>query len=324
MLRKTFLLATASGLLALASAGAAQAQSYPAKPVRLLVGASPGGGSDMLARLLAEKFGAALGQTFVVDNKPGAANTLASAEVARSNPDGYTLLLATNTGQAIAPHLMKLNFDPLKDFQPIALVATVPHVLVVSSREKARTVGELVSAMKESGAAYNYASAGIGSTQHIAGETLNIAAGTRANHVPYKGSSAAQVDLIGGQVQFMLDTTSSALPHIRSGKLRALAVTAPARSTQLPDVPTMAEAGFPSVNTVTWYGLYAPARTPRPVIDKLHAQLQRILQLRDVRDRLDQMDAQVAAMSTEQFARMTAAEFESAGKLVKAAGIHAE
>jgi tripartite-type tricarboxylate transporter receptor subunit TctC len=324
MIRKTFLLAAASGLLALATAGVAQAQSYPAKSVRLLVGASPGGGSDILARLLADKLGAALGQTFVVDNKPGAANTLASAEVARSNADGHTLLIATNTGQAIAPHLMKLSFDPLKDLQPIALIATVPQVLVVSSREKARTVGELVSAMKASGAATNYGSAGIGSTQHIAGETLNIAAGTRASHVPYKGSSAAHVDLIGGQLQFMIDTTSSALPHIRSGKLRALAVTTPTRSPQLPDVPTMAEAGFPSVNIVTWYGLYAPAKTPRPVIEKLYAQLQRILQLRDVRDRLDQMDAQVATMSTEQFVRMNAAEFESAGKLVKAAGIHAE
>jgi tripartite-type tricarboxylate transporter receptor subunit TctC len=313
-------------LLALGTLGAtaAQGQTYPAKAVRIVVGASAGGGSDILARMLGDKLARALGQPLVVDNKPGAANTLASAEVARSTPDGHTLLLATNTGQAIAPHLMKLSFDPLKDLQPIALIATVPQVLVVSPREKARSVGELVAAMKANGAAYNYASAGIGSTQHIAGETLNLAAGTHANHVPYKGSSTAQVDLIGGQVQFMIDTTSSAMPHIKSGKLRALAVTTPARSPQLPDVPTMAEAGFPAVNIVTWYGLYAPAKTPRPVLERLYAEIQRVLQLPDVRERLDQLGAQTATMSMDRFVRMNATEFDTYGRLIKAAGIRSE
>ena len=219
---------------------------------------------------------------------------------------------------------MKLSFDPLKDLQPLALVATVPQVLVVGPGEKAHSVGELVAAMKAKGGAYNYASAGIGSTQHIAGEMLNLAAGTHARHVPYRGSSSAQVDLISGQVQFMVDTTSSAMPQIISKKLRPLAVTTPGRLAQLPDVPTMAEAGFPSVNIVTWYGLYAPARTPRPVLDRLYAELQRVLQLPDVRERLDQLGAQPAAMTMEQFARMNSTEFESYGRLIKAAGIKSE
>jgi tripartite-type tricarboxylate transporter receptor subunit TctC len=322
MNRKAFL-GISLGLFALGATGA-QAQTYPSRPVRILVGASAGGGSDMLARMLGEKLAQAFKQPFVIENKPGATNTLAAAEAARAAPDGYTLLIATNTGQAIAPHLMKLSFDPLKDLQPIAHVATVPQVLVVSAREKARTVGELVSAMKANGALYNYGSAGIGSTQHIAGESLNLAAGTRANHVPYKGSSAALVDLVSGQIQFMIDTTSSAMPLIKSGKLRALAITAPSRSPQLPDVPAMAEAGFPGVNIVTWYGLYAPAGTPRPVLNRLHDEVQRALQMPDVRERLDQMGAQTAAMTMEQFARMNGTEFENYRRVIKAAGIRSE
>jgi tripartite-type tricarboxylate transporter receptor subunit TctC len=194
----------------------------------------------------------------------------------------------------------------------------------VGPGEKARNVGELVATMKAKGAAYNYASAGIGSTQHIAGEMLNLAAGTHARHVPYRGSSSAQVDLISGQVQFMIDTTSSAMPQIKANKLRPLAVTTPSRLAQLPDVPTMAEAGFASVNIVTWYGLYVPARTPRPVLDRLYAEIQRVLQLPDIRERLDQLGAQPAAMTMEQFARMNRTEFESYGKLVKAAAIKSE
>ena len=322
MNRKEFLWRTL-GLLSL-GATAARAQAYPSRPVRLLVGASAGGGSDILARMLGEKLAQALRQPFLVDNKPGAANTLAAAEAARAHPDGHTLLLATNTGQAIAPHLMKLSFDPSRDLQPIAHVATVPQVLVVGAREKARTLAEFVAAMKANGAAYNYASAGIGSTQHIAGETLNLAAGTRANHIPYKGSSAAHVDLISGQVQFMIDTTSSAMAHIKSGKLRALAVTTPKRSPQLPDVPAMAEAGFPGVNIVTWYGVYAPAGTPRDVLARLHGEIHRVLQLADVRERLEQMGAQTAAMTMEQFAHMNGTEFENYGKVIKAAGIRSD
>ncbi len=305
-------------------ANTAFAQTYPSKPVRILVGATAGGGTDILARMLAEKFGEAMKQTFVVENKPGAANTLAAAEAARATPDGHTLLLATNTGQAIAPHMLKLSFDPLKDLQGIGLVVSVPQVLLVGEKEKARNVAELVTAMKANPTGYNYASSGVGSTQHIAGEALNIAAGTHASHVPYKGSSAAHIDLIGGQVQFMIDTSSSSITQIKAGKLRALAVTSATRASQLPDVPTMQEAGYPSVGITTWYGLYATGGTPKAVLDRLHAELQKALRLPDVQERLRGLAGETSAISIEQFNEMNRSEHERYGKLVKAAGIKAE
>ena len=318
----------AFALLLTAAAGlqpaAAQAQSYPNKPVRIMVGATAGGGTDVLARMLAEKFGASMAQTFVVENKPGAANTLAADATAKAAPDGHTLLLATNTAQAIAPHMLKLGYDPLKDLQPVGLVVTVPQVLLVAATDPARDVKDLVASMKAKPGAYNYASSGVGSTQHIAGEALNMAAGTSASHVPYKGSSAAHIDLIGGQVQIMLDTTSSAMPLIKSGKLRALAITTPARSAQLPEVPTMAEAGYPSVEITTWYGLFVTGGTPKPVVEKLAAELQRALKLPDVQERLRGLGGEAGALTQEQFGEMNRAEFERFGKLIKAANIKAE
>ena len=319
-------LASASVLLAalLSQPAAAQALAYPNKPVRILVGATAGGGTDILARMLAEKFGESMKQTFVVENKPGAANTLAAAEAARATPDGHTLLLATNTGQAIAPHMLKLSYDPLKDLQGVGLVVSVPQVLLVGEKEKARNVAELVAAMKANPTGYNYASSGVGSTQHIAGEALNIAAGTTASHVPYKGSSAAHIDLIGGQVQIMIDTTSSSIAQVKAGKLRALAVTSATRAAQLPDVPTMQEAGYPSVGITTWYGLYVTGGTHKPVLDKLHAELQKALRLPDVQERLRGLAGESSVMTLEQFADMNRSEHERYGKLVKAAGIKAE
>ncbi len=313
------------GITLLLGAVAATAQpSYPAKPVRILVGATAGGGTDILARMLAEKFGESFKQSFIVENKPGAANTLAAAEAAKSAPDGYTLLLATNTGQAIAPHMLKLAFDPLKDLQPVGLVVTVPQVLLVGPNESARNVAELVAAIKAKPTAYNYGSSGVGSTQHIAGEALNQAAGTEAKHVPYKGSSAAHIDLIGGQLQFMIDTTSSAMGQIKAGKLRPLAVTTAARSSQLPEVPTMQEAGYPSVSVTTWYGLYATGGTPKAVVDRLHTELQRVLKLPDVQERLRGLGGEASTLTLEQFADLNRAEFERYGKLVKSANIKAE
>ena len=317
-------LSLALGATLLVGAAPIQAQTYPAKPVRILVGATAGGGTDILARMLAEKFGESLKQSFIVENKPGAANTLAAAEAAKSAPDGYTLLLATNTGQAIAPHMLKLAFDPLKDLQPVGLVVTVPQVLLVGPNESARNVAELVAAIKAKPAAYNYGSSGVGSTQHIAGEALNQAAGTEARHVPYKGSSAAHIDLIGGQLQFMIDTTSSAMGQIKAGKLRPLAVTTAARSSQLPEVPTMQEAGYPSVSVTTWYGLYATGGTPKAVIDRLHTELQRVLKLPDVQERLRGLGGEASTLTLEQFADLNRAEFDRYGKLVKSANIKAE
>jgi len=315
----------ACSLLSALCVTTAYAQDYPsAKPVRIMVGASAGGGTDILARLLADKFGQSMKQSFVVENRPGAANTLAADATAKAPRDGYTLLVATNTGQAIAPHLLKLAYDPMKDLQPIGMVVVVPHLLLVGPNETAKDIRALVAAMKSKPAGYSYASSGIGSTQHIAGEALNMAAGTKALHIPYKGSGAAHTDLISGQVQIMLDTTSSSMALVKAGKLRPLAITTANRSPELPDVPTMREIGFPAVEISTWYGLYTTAGTPKVVVDKLSAELKKTLQLPDVQQRLKALGGSSTDMTTQQFTEFNINEFNRFGKIVKEANIKAE
>jgi tripartite-type tricarboxylate transporter receptor subunit TctC len=315
----------ACSLLSALCVTTAYAQDYPsAKPVRIMVGASAGGGTDILARLLADKFGQSMKQSFVVENRPGAANTLAADATAKAPRDGYTLLVATNTGQAIAPHLLKLAYDPMKDLQPIGMVVVVPHLLLVGPNETAKDIRALVAAMKSKPAGYSYASSGIGSTQHIAGEALNLAAGTKALHIPYKGSGAAHTDLISGQVQIMLDTTSSSMALVKAGKLRPLAITTANRSPELPDVPTMREIGFPAVEISTWYGLYTTAGTPKVVVDKLSAELKKTLQLPDVQQRLEALGGSSTDMTTQQFTEFNINEFNRFGKIVKEANIKAE
>ena len=322
MNRKNFI---ACSLLSALCVTTAFAQDYPsAKPVRIMVGASAGGGTDILARLLADKFGQSMKQSFVVENRPGAANTLAADATAKAPKDGYTLLVATNTGQAIAPHLLKLAYDPMKDLQPIGMVVVVPHLLLVGPNEAAKDIRALVAAMKSKPAGYSYASSGIGSTQHIAGEALNMAAGTKALHIPYKGSSAAHTDLISGQVQIMLDTTSSSMALVKAGKLRPLAITTANRSPELPDVPTMREIGFPAVEISTWYGLYTTAGTPKVVVDKLSAELKKTLQLPDVQQRLKALGGSSIDLPTQQFNEFNINEFNRFGKIVKEANIKAE
>jgi tripartite-type tricarboxylate transporter receptor subunit TctC len=315
----------ACSLLSALCVTTAYAQDYPsAKPVRIMVGASAGGGTDILARLLADKFGQSMKQSFVVENRPGAANTLAADATAKAPRDGYTLLVATNTGQAIAPHLLKLAYDPMKDLQPIGMVVVVPHLLLVGPNETAKDIRALVAAMKSKPAGYSYASSGIGSTQHIAGEALNMAAGTKALHIPYKGSSAAHTDLISGQIQIMLDTTSSSMALVKAGKLRPLAITTANRSPELPDVPTMREIGFPAVEISTWYGLYTTAGTPKVVVDKLSAELKKTLQLPDVQQRLKALGGNSIDMTAQQFTEFNINEFNRFGKIVKEANIKAE
>ncbi len=281
--------------------GIGAAQQYPVKPVRIMVGANAGGGTDIIARMLAEKLGESFRQQFVVENRPGASNTIAADLTAKAPPDGHTLLAATNTGQAIAPHLLKLSFDPLRDLTPLELIVTVPNVLVVNSSVAAKDVRELVAAMKAKPDDFKYASSGVGSTQHIAGEAFTNLTGTKAIHVPYKGSSQAHLDLISGQVQMMFDTTSSAIAHIRSGKLRALAVTSANRSAELPQVPTIAEAGFAGAEMTTWYGLYVTSGTPKEVVDRLAAEVQRIIGLPDVQAKLRGLGGEPGNIGREQF-----------------------
>jgi tripartite-type tricarboxylate transporter receptor subunit TctC len=306
-------------------AGLASAQSdYPTRTARIMVGANAGGGTDIIARMLAEKFAESLKQPYVVENRPGASNTIAADLTAKAPADGYTLLVATNTGQAIAPHLIKLGYDPLKQLQPVGLIVVVPNVLVVGDKVAAKDVKELVAMAKAKPGELKYASSGVGSTQHIAGEAFDAAAGVKTIHVPYKGSSQAHVDILGGNVEMMFDTTSSAMPHIKSGRFRPLAVTSQARSAELPNVPTIAESGYPSAEMTTWYGLFVTGGTPKPIVDKLHAELARVLKLPDVQAKLRGLGGEPGALTIDQFAEMNKAEYERFGKLIRAANIKAE
>lgn len=303
----------------------AQAQSANFdKPLRIMVGASPGGGTDILARMLADRFGPALKQTVTVENRPGASNTIAAELTARAAPDGTTLLLATNTGQAVAPHLLKLKFDPLKDLQPLGLVGVMPNVLVVSASSPYRSVKELIAAMEAKPGHLKYASSGIGSTQHIAGEAFNLATRTKAIHVPYKGSTQAHIDVMGGDVEMMFDSTSSAMGQIRGGKFRALAVTTEKRSAELPDVPTLGELGIKGADVQTWYGLYVTAGTPKPLVDRLAGELAAALKLPDVQARIRGLGGDLQPLSVEGFAEMNRAEFNRYGQLIRDAQIKAD
>ncbi|MBK9607016.1 MAG: tripartite tricarboxylate transporter substrate binding protein [Betaproteobacteria bacterium] len=300
------------------------AQSWPAKPVKIMVGASPGGGTDIIARMLGEKYQAALGQPFVVENKPGAANTIAADLTAKAPADGYTLLLATNTAQAIAPHLMKLAFDPIKDLVPVALIVVVPNVVVLAPTVPATNIKELVALIKAEPGKFSCGSSGIGSTQHLACEAFALATGTKIVHIPYKGSSQALTDLVGGQIQLSFDTTSSAMSFIKGGKVKALAVMTPKRSSELPDVPTLAEAGVPGVEMTTWYGLFTTGGTPKDVVAKLYAETVKTLQLPDVQKRLIGLGGEPGNMTSEQFGAMNKADFDRFGKLIKEVGIKME
>jgi tripartite-type tricarboxylate transporter receptor subunit TctC len=322
-LRATLLVALITSAVLLL-APPAVAQTYPSRPVRLEVGAPAGGGTDIVARMLADRLGESMKQSFVVENRPGASNTIAADFTAKAPPDGYTLLVATTTGQAIAPHLLKLGFDTLKDLTPVALVMVVPNVLIVSPSVTARDVKELVAQMKAKPDSFNYASSGAGSTQHLAGEAFKKVAGVQMTHVPYKGSAQAHADMLGGQAQLMFDTTSSAIGQIKSGKLRALAVTSPKRSPELPDVPTLAESGFPGLEMTTWYGVFAPAATPKDVVAKLHDEIALALKSPEVQKRITGLAGEPGNMSVADFAALQRADYERYGRLIRDSNIKLE
>ncbi|WP_020694964.1 Bug family tripartite tricarboxylate transporter substrate binding protein [Reyranella massiliensis] len=317
-MKRRLLLASAVLLTPLA----ARAQTvYPVKAVRLMVGANAGGGTDIVARMLADKFAAQFKGTFLVENKPGASNTIAADLTAKAPADGHTLLVATNTGQAIAPHLLKLGFDPIKDLTPVGLVVSVPNVLVVGASVPVNSVPELIAQMKAKPGEFKYASSGVGSTQHIAGEAFDMAAGVKGVHVPYKGSAQAHLDIIAGNVQMMFDTTSSAMGQIKAGKFKTLAVTSDRRSSELPDVPTLIEAGLPGFDMTTWYAVYVTAGSPPDVVARLQAELARAIALPDVQAKLRGLGGEPGTMSVEQFARFNIQEYERFGRLIRDANI---
>ena len=295
---------------------AQEATNWPTKPVRMLVGSAPGGGTDAMARAAADRLAPLLKQPVLVENRPGVSNTMA-VDITAKSTDGHTMVMGVVTAHAIAPHLLKLGYDNNKDLAPVAFVGSVPNVLVVGNSVPANNVAELVALAKKNPNQINFASSGTGSTQHIAAEVFKDAAGIQITHVPYKGSSAALVDLVSGQVQMSFDTMPSVIGQIKAGKLRALAVTSPQRNPQLPQVPTMAEAGLPSVEISAWYGIYMPANTPKPVQQKVHDEVNKVIAMPETKTRLEAVGAELRPMSQPDFASFHLAEYKRFGDIIR-------
>jgi tripartite-type tricarboxylate transporter receptor subunit TctC len=323
--RRKALLGTLGAAAALAAGmlSPAAAQEWPSKPLRMLVGSAPGGGTDAAARAVADKLGPALKTTVVVENKPGVSNTMAPAEAVRAN-DGHSLVMGVSTAHAIAPHLIKLPYSNDRDLVPVAYVGAVPNVLVVNNGLAVANVSDLVTLLRKQPGKLNYASSGAGSTQHIAGELFKDATSTDIAHVPYRGSAPALVDLMGGSIQMSFDTMASVLPHIKAGKVKALAVASPTRSPQLPDVPTTGEAGLKNVEMSAWYGVYMPASTPKAVRDRVHDEVAKIVQMPDVKARLEAIGMDVQPMSQAQFQAFHDAENKRYAELIKRRDIRVE
>jgi tripartite-type tricarboxylate transporter receptor subunit TctC len=312
-------------LCVLLAPGFAAAQDYPAKPIRIVIPYPPGGASDLTARLLGQKMAEAWGQQVIPDNRPGANGIVALEHVAKSAPDGYTLLLANLGPNAINPAVYaKLPYDPVKDFSTITLTTLVPQVLVASPALEAKSIAELVALARANPGRINYGTGGNGSANHLAVELMASIAGVKFTAVPYKGDAPAMADAISGQVSMTLPTVLAATPHIRSGKLRPLAVTTKTRVSSLPDVPTMQEAGIPGYESVSWGGLMAPAGTPPAIINKLHAEFARILKLPDVVERMEALGSTIVGSGPAEFSAFLQAEIRKWDAVAKKAGIRVE
>ena len=300
------------------------AQAYPAKQVRIIVGFPPGGGTDVVTRVIAQKLTEWWGQPVTVENRAGATGTIGADVVAKSPADGYTLLMGHVNSTGIAPNLLKLPYDPIKDFAAVAYVGYVPNVLAAHPSVNVKSVKELIALLKANPGKFNYASSGNGSTQHLAGELFKQLTGTNIVHVPYKGSGDAIKDLLAGVVAMNFDTMPPVLPHIQAGKLRGLAISTPKRLAQLPDVPTFAEEGITGFDVANWYGVMAPAGTPRDVIAKLNADINKAMQVPDVRQRLEAVGTQLNEQSAAQFEAYMKAEVAKYAKLTKDIGVKVE
>ncbi|HZQ71295.1 MAG TPA: tripartite tricarboxylate transporter substrate binding protein [Burkholderiales bacterium] len=304
---------------ALAQAAAAQ-EAYPVRPIHLVVTVPPGGAADFIARLVGAKLSESLGQGVIVENRGGAGGTIAADAVAKAAPDGYTLLQNSITTHGIGPHLYsKLPYDPVKDFTPVAMLASLPLIMAINGDLPFQAVGELINASKSKPLAF--ASSGNGGAPHMAGELFKSVTGADMLHVPYKGSGPAVSDLVAGRVQVMFDAAPSLINFVRSGKLRVLAAASPARNRLLPDVPTFAELGYPRIAVALWYGLEAPAGTPRPVVEKLNREVNRVLELPEVKERLLGQGADPSPQSPEAFAQFMQQEMAKWAPVVKQAGV---
>lgn len=309
-----------AALLAACAMGSAAQGSYPSKPVRVVVGFSPGGTTDIVARLMAKELTTALGQPFVVDNKPGAGSNIATEMVAAAPPDGYTLLFVAVTSTINQTLYPKVKFDLNRDFEAVALGAKVPNVLVVNTSVPAKTVKELIDWTRANQAKVSYASSGSGTSIHMAGEMFNVRTGLKTQHIPYKGSAPAMTDLIGGQVQYMFDNMPSAWPHVQSGKLRALAVTTKTRSPTAPDLPTMEESGVKPFDVSSWFGLIAPKGTPKEVIDKLNKAMNAAFDNPEVKEAYAKLGAVAEKNTPQDFSKFIRAEVNNWAPIVKASG----
>jgi len=310
---------------ALLLTGGAQAQQdYPAKPIRIVVPSSPGGGTDILARQIAQKLTERWGQQVVVENRPGAGQMIGIELVARAAPDGYTLALTASPLALNTVLYKKVPYDPIRDFAPISQIAALPNMVVTHPALPVRTMRELIALAKARPGQLVYASSGIGTGPHLAMELLLSITGAKMEHVPYKGTNPGMIDTMAGQVQVLMSTLLPPLPHIRSGRLRPLAITGAKRVVSLPDVPTVAESGVPGYEVMQWYGFVAPAHTPREVIVKLHAEISNILKSAEVRDKLAADGAEAVGSTPEQFAAFIQSEIDKWTKVVKTAGIRVE
>ena len=320
--RRPMLQALAAVALATTLAsGGAQAQAWPAKPVSLVVPFPAGGTTDVLARALAERLTPVLGQTVIVESKPGAGATLGADFVAKSRPDGYTLLVGAVHHTIATSVYRKLPYDFQKDLVPLTTIAMVPNVLVVNASSSARTVADLVAQAKAAKPEFSYGSNGNGTAQHLIGTQFQNSTGTTLLHIPYKGSGPLTTDLLGGQVTMSFDTITPVLPHIKAGKLRPLAVTTASRSAALPDVPTLEEAGLKGFNIGTWFGVLAPAATPKDIQARLNSEMVKIIKSPEFRQRMADIGADPIGDTPEQMAQTIKAETEKFGKLVKDANV---
>jgi len=308
--------------LALAGAQAAQAQDYPTRPVRVVIAFPPGGPTDFVGRLVTDKMSAALGQRVYIENKPGAAGTVGADNVAKADPDGYSLFLTTSGAVAVAPHIMaSVPFDPLRDFAPVALVTKVTEVLVVTPKLGIKTVKGLIALAKEKPGAVAFASTGIGSPPHLAQELLDVSAGVKFLHVPYRGAAPALTDLLGGQVQVLAADLPVLIAQIQAGALVPIGAAADKRDALLPDVPTLAEQGYPNTEASNWYALLAPAKTPPAVIAKLNKAVGDALNDPEVRDKLVKAGATPVGGTPEALGAFMKSEYEKWGKVVAERGI---
>jgi tripartite-type tricarboxylate transporter receptor subunit TctC len=297
-----------------------RAQDFPTKPVHLVVPSAAGGSSDTIARIIAQNLSASMGQTFVVENRPGAGGNIGAELVAQSKPDGYTLLFAFGAFSINPSLYAKLNFDPIKDFDPVILICTVTGILVVNPAVPAKNVQELIRLARAEPGKINFASAGNGTVVHLAGEMFKSMANVDIVHVPYKGSGPALADLIGGQVQLMFANMPGTLQHVQAGRLRVLAVTSDKRSPLLPDVPTIGESGVPGYRAATWFGVLAPAGTPARIIARLNAEFAKAIRAPELAEHLKSEGAEVVGGSPEEFRQFLKTEIEEWGKVVRASG----